>query len=235
MPKKRNIELPNVTLISVAALNYESVVRALTLSTVGIKFGFVKIITPTKPNSIPKDIAWEGCPPLRLRDTNIDDYSHYVLYDLWKHVDTEFCLVIQGDGYVINPRLWVDEFLKYDYIGAPWPIMTNSYIDPFGNHQRVGNGGFSLRSKKLLEVPNTHHIEWDVNKSDFYRHMGASSLAEDGNICVHNRHVFEEAGCVFAPLEIAMSFSRELDIPEYDGRKTFGFHRYRREGDSDPF
>ena len=56
--------------------------------------------------------------------------------------------------------------------------------------------------------------------------MNAESFAEDGNICVHNKHVYEAAGCIFAPLDVAMSFSRELPIPEYDGRKTFGFHRY---------
>ncbi len=191
-----------------------------------IEFYESKILTPTKPQNLPRSIKWEQTPPLRLRSPGVDDYSHYVLYNLHKHVDTEFCLVVQGDGYVIDGAAWSDQFLDYDYIGAPWPILNDSYVDPFGNHQRVGNGGFSLRSKKLLEVPNTVEIPWDVNQGLFYKHMNAGSLAEDGNICVHNKHLFESAGCKFAPLEVALNFSRELPVPEYKGQSTFGFHRY---------
>ena len=38
--------------------------------------------------------------------------------------------------------LWDPKFLNYDYIGALWPHYKEN---------QVGNGGFSLRSKKLLE------------------------------------------------------------------------------------
>ena len=47
---------------------------------------------------------------------------------------------------------------------------------------------------------------------------------EDGNICVHNRHIFEQQGCVFAPVEIAARFSKEVECPEHKGIETFGFH-----------
>jgi hypothetical protein len=76
-------------------------------------------------------------------------------------------------------------------------------------------------------VPNEIEIPWNPNTSDFYRHMGANSFSEDGNICVHNRHLYEAQGCEFAPLEIALKFSKELPVPEYDGSKTFGFHKYK--------
>lgn len=220
------LSLKPVTLIAVAGINFDITIEALLKSSKHIEFFDVKIVTPEKPFNLPNHIKWEKSPPLRLRGKGFDDYSHYCLYDLWKHVDTSHCLVVQGDGYVINPGEWNEEFLKYDYIGAPWPISNNSYIDPFGNHQRVGNGGFSLRSKKLLEVPKNYDVVWNVNQGEFYKHMNAESFAEDGNICVHNKHVYEAAGCIFAPLDVAMSFSRELPIEEYDGRKTFGFHRY---------
>lgn len=148
-----------------------------------------------------------------------------MIYDLWRHVTTDFCLIVQADGYVLNPQLWTDDFLNYDYIGAPWRLRKDAYIDPFGNQIRVGNGGFSLRSKKLLAVPNTHDIPWDVNSSDFYKHMDVGLFSEDGNICVHNRHIFEAAGCVWAPLEIAIRFSKEQRIAEKQPGKTFGFHK----------
>ena len=79
----------------------------------------------------------------------IGDGSHEVERNhllLKKYIDTDFCLIIQGDGFVIHPENWTDEFLKYDYIGAPWRNLAHySFI-------RVGNGGFSLRSKKLLKI-----------------------------------------------------------------------------------
>jgi hypothetical protein len=48
-------------------------------------------------------------------------YSQIVLKGLYPHVATSHVLVIQWDGYVVNADLWDDDFLRYDYIGAPWP------------------------------------------------------------------------------------------------------------------
>jgi len=62
------------------------------------------------------------------------------------------CLLVQPDGFVINPDKWDNQFFEYDYIGAPWEQVPHSYLDPWGKPHRVGNGGFSFRSKKLLDV-----------------------------------------------------------------------------------
>ena len=215
-----------MTLLSLAAINYESAEDALVKSQERINFAAVKLITPTEPERLSAAVTWEQCPPLRLRGPGIDDYSHYCIYDLWRHVDTDYCLVIQGDGYVINPGMWSNEFLQYDYIGAPWPKSSTAYIDPFGQQQRVGNGGFSLRSRKLLTVPLRTNIPWDVNADDFYAHQDAGLLHEDGNICVHNKHLYESDGCQFAPVGVAVHFSQELPVPEALGVTPFGFHRY---------
>jgi hypothetical protein len=55
--------------------------------------------------------------------------------------------------------------------------------------------------------------------------MNAGEQAEDGIICVHNRHIYMAAGCNFAPFEIALSFSREQTMPENYKLNTFGFHK----------
>jgi hypothetical protein len=147
------------------------------------------------------------------------------MYNLTNHVETSHCLLIQADGFVINPEMWDDNWFQYDYIGAPWEYSETAYIDPWGNHQRVGNGGFSFRSKKLLDVPKNAYVHFDVNHGSFYKHMNANNFAEDGNICVHNRHIYEVLGCKFAPLEVAVKFSQEKRIPETNGIVPFGFHR----------
>jgi hypothetical protein len=47
---------------------------------------------------------------------------------------------------------------------------------------------------------------------------------EDGFICCHNRKWLEKHGCLFAPLEVAVRFSKEHEIPENKGLTTFAFH-----------
>jgi len=157
--------------------------------------------------------------------TSIDEYNEYILYHLYKHIDTEYCLLVQDHAFIINPDAWKDEFLDYDYIGAPWPWRENSYVTPFGEHIRVGNGGFSLRSKKLLEVPNQVDIPFrPAEQPDFYKMFGSDNTNEDGNICVHNRHIFQEQGCKFAPLEVAKYFAHEHPLEEFRGIIPFGYH-----------
>lgn len=220
LPKR---SLPSVTLICVTGVNIEDSLYALWRSSLSLEFAAIKIVSPHRPLNLPAGISHEE--PFRNQLDSIDAYSQYMIYDLWRHVDTDYCLVVQADGYVIEPELWSDDFLRYDYIGAPWRVSREAYLDPWGNSVRVGNGGFSLRSRKLLEVPREVEIPWDVNSSDFYNHMNVGLFSEDGNICVHNRHLYEEAGCVWAPLAVAIHFSREQKISEKQPKRTFGFHK----------
>ena len=219
----KKIELDQVTLLCISSVNLNNTIYALWRSSRRIKFAEIKLIGNIPPKKMPKWLTFEKAENNIL--SSINDYSHYCIYSLHKHVKTLFCLKIHADGYVINHRKWKDEFLNWDYIGAPWQISNERYIDPFGVHQRVGNGGFNLRSKKVIDLPNNVNVVWDINNSDFYKHMGANSFNEDGNICVHNRHIFEAHGVKFAPLSVALNFSVEQKVPEYTGEKTFGFHK----------
>jgi len=216
------MKLDNITLIAVGSTRVSESVRALEYSMRNIQFPTVKIVTHEKPINLPSSINFESCQKLN----SSKEYSHYIIYDLHKHIDTDHCLLVQWDGFILNPNKWEDEFLNWDYIGAPWPIRENAYIDPFNNHIRVGNGGFTLRSKKLLEIPQHVEIPFEVNKGTFYKHMNAGSYNEDGNICVHNRHLFEESGARFAPVDVAVRFSQELPVPESKDVTPFGFHRH---------
>jgi len=220
---KAKIQLPDVTLVAVSGVNIKKTLYALWRSQLGIEFAKVLLITNAEVNFAAKKIEIELTDEETLK--SIDEYSEYLVYKLHKHIHTKFALVVQADGYVLHPKRWTDEFFKYDYIGAPWRITNDAYIDPFGVHQRVGNGGFSLRSRKLLQTPTFSYVDWNVNENDFYNHMGVFSQSEDGIICIHNRHVYEQAGNIFAPLETALKFSCEQKVDEYQGKLTFGFHK----------
>jgi len=205
------INLPNITLVAVACVRVQETVKAIEKSCSSINFGSVKLITH-------EEIGSKLFETIQIHKLDYEQYNRFVVYELHKYIDTVFALIIQDDGFVTGPNQWRDEFLEYDYIGAPWPlpIDTFSYRDPFGNLIRVGNGGFSLRSKKLLSLPTKLNLEW---KSYF------GFFNEDGFFTCHNRHLFEKEGCVFAPIEVAKYFSHESPIPETYGITPFGFHK----------
>ena len=207
------IELDNITLVSVSSVKINETITALEKSYRDIKFASVKLLTDV-------DITHPDIDIVKIpRLYSVDDYSRFMIYDLDQYIDTEFALVVQYDGYVLNPELWTDDFLRYDYIGAPFPLPSDnfSYRDSFGNLVRVGNGGFSLRSKKLISLSNKLNLPW---KSYF------GYYNEDGFIVCHNRHIYEESGCVFAPIDVAARFSHENTIDENIGIKPFGFHKH---------
>jgi len=205
--------LKNITLVSMSSVNIDSTINAILKSCEGIEFGDVKLITHEKPNDLPSSIKF--CEIDRIN--NINEYSYNIIYKLSDYIETDYALIIQSDGYVINPSSWKEEFLEYDYIGAPFDLPRDNFSlrDINGNIFRVGNGGFSLRSKKLIDLPNKLNLEWKPFHG-FYN--------EDGFICAMNRHIYEENGMKFAPLDVAKYFSHEAEIPETYGIEPFGFH-----------
>ena len=146
---------------------------------------------------------------------NKSDYSKFCLVDLNKYIFTDFCLTIQHDGYIINSDQWRCEFLNFDYIGAPWPIE-------WGYKNRVGNGGFCLKSKKFLELCNEEFSNFDFIL-DLPRSKNDISINEDFLSCNIYYDKFLSNGIKYADVETASYFSIEHPVPEMK-QKTFGFH-----------
>ena len=145
--------------------------------------------------------AWGDLPIIEtpsLRGT--DDYNRLITQRFPEHLTADFCIVLQYDGFVINPGEFSPHFFHYDYIGAPWPHFAS---------MNVGNGGFSWRSRKLVEAVA------GLPYADF-------ALAEDLFICRQERPGLEQDhGIRFAPPALAAHFSLE-SVPV--GFPTFGFH-----------
>ena len=206
------IDLSNVTLVSVTSVNIERTIKALKYSSSSINFHDVILFTD-------KYVQNDVMKTIKISELDYIEYSRFIIYELYKHIETDFVLIIQEDGFVINPDKWDNDFLKYDYIGAPFPIPKDddkiSYRDPFGNLNRVGNGGFSLRSKKILSISSELNLEW----KSYYGYYN-----EDGFFSCHNKHIYEQNGCIYAPVEVAARFSIESETPETIGIVPFGFH-----------
>mgnify|MGYP007091265092 CR=1 FL=1 len=159
MPDHNNkMCLKQVTLVAITSVKLYETVRAMQYSMRGIEFGDVVLLSDKRPFYLPKTIRHETIRHLG----NVDDYSHFCVYELANHIKTDYALIVHHDGFVVNPRAWRTEFLKYDYVGSPWPLPKDSvrYRDPSGNIVRVGNG-VSLRSKRLLELPSVENLPWE--------------------------------------------------------------------------
>jgi tetratricopeptide (TPR) repeat protein len=129
-------------------------------------------------------------------------YSQFMLKQLVDHIDTDYGLVVQWDGFVIHDCAFADEFWNYDYIGARWPHVPGEF--------KVGNGGFSLRSKKLLKALCDDEIVFREDEN------------EDETICIRYRELLEtKYNIAFADERVADRFA--FDVSRPIGR-TLGFH-----------
>jgi len=206
------IDLPNVTLIAITSVKIPQTIKALQYSCRGINFGSVKIVSDIVPDNLPDGIEHRFIEKM----SNIDEWNYSIIYKMGDYIDTDYAILIHDDGFIINPEMWRDEFLNYDYIGAPWPIPNDdfSFRDINGELIRVGNS-VSIRSKKLIDLPVKLGLEWKPFHG-FYN--------EDGYICVNYRHIYKEHGMKFADIDIAKYFSHESIIPEIQGIAPFAFH-----------
>jgi hypothetical protein len=207
------LKLTDVTLFTATSVEIEATHAALVHSMQGIAFGAVKMLSPTPPTTLDPRVEYHRTPAIDLFG-----YSRLILEGLNGHIQTDHCLIVQADGFVIDPARWEDEFLAYDYIGAPWPesVPTRGTLRFQFGKNRVGNGGFSLRSKKLLET--TARLRFD--DLDF------PLKSEDVLICHYLYDDMQAAGIRFAPPELAARFSIESPEGLYGQSfdTVFGFH-----------
>lgn len=190
------IHLPSVTLAIVDTRDTLGALNAIRVCTSEVFFGHVTFCG--KDSWEDGNFTMHRIAPL----DGIEAYSRFIFKELADYVVTPHCLVIQADGFIVNPKLWDDEWLKYDYIGAPWGHRSGL----------VGNGGFSLRSLRLMKEL----------QSPYYDEVHP----EDDRICRLYGSELMQKGYKFAPTKVAERFSWEGNGHPYTGA-TFGMHGIR--------
>jgi hypothetical protein len=191
------LPLPNITLVAITTRDYGPSITALKKSLQQIRphsaifFTDVQYDDPDFECIIIPKMDWL-------------QYNKWVCTELWRYITTTHVLLVQHDGHILDGSAWTDEFLEYDYIGAPW-----NYKDG----RNVGNGGFSMRSTNLMQF---------LSEDEFIQSVGIYA-PEDEVICRLYRKYLESKGVRFAPEELAHQFSFEMHPPR---QKTFGFHAH---------
>jgi hypothetical protein len=212
------LRLQEVTLLTATSVNIEQTNAALLHCIQEIDFGAVRMLSSELPMTTDPRVEYIRIPPIDFLG-----YSRLIVGELNAYVQTSHCLVVQADGFVLDAARWCHQFLEYDYIGAPWPEYV-AIAGPGNRHLRldknsVGNGGFSLRSKKLLEI--TSRLRFDD--------LNFPIKSEDLLICHYLYDEMRAAGIRFAPPEIAALFSIESPRGLYGQSfdTVFGFHGKR--------
>jgi hypothetical protein len=114
---------------------------------------------------------------IKLNIENLSSNQYSLLLkssSFYKCIKSEICLIFQTDTLILNGNL-IDNFLVYDYVGAPW---TNGV---------VGNGGLSLRRKsKMIEI-------CDKVPKNFINHSNEDLYFSYQNIIPLNKPSFQDA------------------------------------------
>ena len=88
---------------------------------------------------------------LNVYNLTIQDYNNLLKYNKYFYdcIPTDTFLIFQTDSILIEKyNHFINNFLHYDYVGAPW-----NHFPLNNNDERVGNGGLSLRKKsKMIEI-----------------------------------------------------------------------------------
>ena len=168
------------------------------------------LLSTERPANLPPDIVWE-----KIGALSYQQYSVFVMHSLHSFIKTDYCLIVQDDGWVLNGKNFTSNYYKYDYIGAPChaAIVGNelqlgfTWIDK-PERIVIQNGGFSLRSKRFLQAPNVHGIT-HVPSQD--QHLWNEDVQLSGIF----RPIFEVKGYKFASESLAKQFGIEYLAPNF--------------------
>ena len=207
----------SLTIVAVADTKIIQTINSLKISSKKIKYKRIVLLSSKEINH---SHFFKGLRVIKIEPLkSLKDYNHFIIYKLHNYIKTSHVLLVQWDGFIVNGNKWENKFLDYDYIGAPFIPRANdeNYCrDINGAFYTIGNGGFSLRSKKLLEAPTKFKLKDNREFTNFN---------EDGFFSVFHRKFLESKGLIWAPFDIAKKFSIESPLATNELKDLpLGFH-----------
>lgn len=199
--RKTLIYLPDITLLCADCIDPVRANKVLKHCQKGITFGDVKLLTDADIPGATKIM------PLR----SLIAYSIFMLTEVHKYISTSHVLVVQRDGWILNPSAWRYSWLQYDYI-APLFIQ----------YPQVGSGGFSLRSKRLMQRTAKNTPAWDGTEEHAQYIQRSLSYYEDGMISFSKKYKEFRIAPALEACEFGQGGNRD---DAYLRECPFGFHR----------
>lgn len=202
------LQLPNVTCIVADGVNAQRAARVLDICTSKVDFAAVKLLT-----HLPVDSPYRvEIMPLK----SLIAYSIFCLTELYKHFETSHVLIVQRDGWILNPQTWSPDWLNYDYCA---PL--------FVQHEDVGSGGFSLRSKRIMEAAANRFPKWDGTDEHAHKIQEQVRCYEDGYLSMTMKAWNK---FTYLPVIDAAKFAAGGNKSgKYHYSYPFGFHGSRQE------
>ena len=153
---------------------------------------------------------------LEISNLTPSSYSELLLTkEFWNNFEGEKLLIYQEDSLLFHGH--IDNFLKYDYIGAPWPHRQDD------NSLGVGNGGFSLRSKskmiECIEKVKVEDLKLGKSTKEYMNNTNSTILPED--IFFSKALIDFKLGNV-SSRNVARTFSQETQL----GINPLGGHNF---------
>lgn len=203
-------------MVLVDGVNPNVAIKVLDFCRREINFGAIKLFSFNIPDNFEK--FFSGINFIQIEKLDYFGYNDFIISRLVNYINCDYVLIVQTDGFIANPNNWREEFFSYDYIGAPWDDRLQAHY-PYGS--RVGNGGFSFRSKHFLEIVAQNITNYDLNKQN------GLNKNEDFFLCKTNGDFLKMLGIKIAPEDVAANFSIEEPYGEhFDISNTFGFHGF---------
>jgi hypothetical protein len=159
-------------------------------------------------------------PTLQCNVFHMEIYNAFLKDNaFWKNLLDEGynkCIIVQDDGILIDGDT-LQQFMEYDYIGAPWAdAIDNKFIKEHINNELVGNGGFSIR-----DVSKSYNVccKYEKEKHTLFYH-NINEIPEDVYFVQCLKLMGNQAK--IAPLNVARRFAVE-QVFQY---KPAGFHKF---------
>jgi hypothetical protein len=211
----------------------------------GSNWSFTVICGNTNYNLI-SDICKNITPNIKIIKMNSNnmtqqEYSNFLTNkSFWNLFEGEKIFIYQEDSLIFKNN--INDFLQYDFIGAPFQKESND------TPNCVGNGGLSLRTKmKMIEIIDNYSIYALNIESSTLKYMSATNLIEPPEDVYFSKNMQENRIGEVADWDTAYNFSSEsvFNPNSFAGHKfwvstnkwkehvnkVFGFKKYNYKSD----
>ena len=152
---------------------------------------------------------------------NVTAYNRLMMSPLFyeRFLDFDYILTYELDAFVFYDALEFFCSLGYDYIGAPWPLISQRTFN--GVNSRVGNSGFSLRNVNA-------HIKLLNEHSDLAKNM--MGLAEDDFFayCGARDDINFHTAPVYVAARFSVEYILEHAVKNLGNKLPFGCHGWTK-------